>query len=515
MSKAAPTKATPAAKKPKRTRGEKVVAFIETFCKIPQGDKVGKPMRLEDFQKKFILDIYDNPHGTRKAYLSLARKNGKTALIAAILLAHIAGPEAHRNSQIISGARSRDQAALVFKLAQQMVMMEPQLTARVRIIPSGKRLIGLSENVEYAALSAEAQTAFGLSPVLAILDEVGQVRGPRDDFVSAITTSQGAYENPLLIAISTQAPTDADMFSLWLDAQANAPDPRVVAHLYAAPANCALDDRSAWYAANPALGKFKALSDLEQKSREAIEMPANESDFRNLDLNQRIETFSPFVSKAVWERNSDSPGELAGKTVHGGLDLSEAHDLSALVLVDATGGVHSTFWLPKVGLAEKSRKDRVPWDLWAKEGWLETTPGSAIEYEYIAQHLRGVFDRCEVQLIGFDRYHMNFLRPWLVKEGFSDDELDRFVEFGQGYASMTPALRELEVRLLNGKLKHGNHPVMNMCAHNATIEGKSGARKFRKPEGSRRIDGMPALAMAIGVMPVEVEQEAEYQMFFS
>jgi phage terminase large subunit-like protein len=121
----------------------------------------------------------------------MARKNGKTGLIAAILLAHIAGPEAVQNSQIVSGAMSRDQAALVFNLAAKMIQLSPELAKLVRIVPSGKRLIGLARNVEYKALAADGSTAHGLSPVLAILDEVGQVKGPQSDFVDAITTAQG------------------------------------------------------------------------------------------------------------------------------------------------------------------------------------------------------------------------------------------------------------------------------------------------------------------------------------
>jgi phage terminase large subunit-like protein len=159
------------------TRGEKVCAFVERFCLVPEGKSVGKPLKLMAFQRKFILDIYDNPKGTSRAYLSVARKNGKSALIAGILLAHIVGPEARLNSQIISGARSRDQAALVFKLAEKMVRLSAELLKIIRIVPSQKMLIGLTMNVEYKAISAEAGTAHGLSPVLAILDEVGQVRG--------------------------------------------------------------------------------------------------------------------------------------------------------------------------------------------------------------------------------------------------------------------------------------------------------------------------------------------------
>ena len=167
------------------TRGKKVCAFIEAYCKIPEGAQVGQPMKLMAFQKKFILDVYDNPHGTSRAYLSVARKNGKSALIAAVVLAHLIGPEAKQNSQIISGARSRDQASLVFKLAEKMVRLSPELSEIVRIVPSQKMLIGLVCNVEYKAISAESGTAHGLSPVLAILDEVGQVRGPHDALVSA------------------------------------------------------------------------------------------------------------------------------------------------------------------------------------------------------------------------------------------------------------------------------------------------------------------------------------------
>ena len=217
------------------TRGEKVCAFIERYCLIPEGKHVGQPLRLMAFQRKFILDVYDNPKGTSRAYLSVGRKNGKSALIAAVLLAHIVGPEARQNSQIISGARSREQASLVFKLAEKMVRLSPELSRIIKIVPSQKSLIGLPMNVEYKAISAEAGTAHGLSPVLAILDEVGQVRGQHDAFIEAIETAQGAHDNPLLIAISTQAATDGDLFSIWLDDAKNAKDPRIVCHLYAAP----------------------------------------------------------------------------------------------------------------------------------------------------------------------------------------------------------------------------------------------------------------------------------------
>lgn len=141
------------------TRGERVIAFIERYCMVPEGRHVGKPLRLLAFQKRFILDTYDNPAGTSRAYLSIGRKNGKTALIACLLLAHIVGPEAVLNSQIISGAKSREQAALVFKLAQKMIYLSPELKRLTHITPSQKQITGLRMNVEYRAISAEAGTA--------------------------------------------------------------------------------------------------------------------------------------------------------------------------------------------------------------------------------------------------------------------------------------------------------------------------------------------------------------------
>ena len=166
--------------------------------------------------------------------------------------------------------------------------------------------------------------------------------------------------------------------------------------------------------------------------------------------------------------------------------------------------MHSTFWLPADGLSEKARQDRVPYDVWARDGLLQTTPGRAIEYEFVAEYLRAVFDRYSVQAMAFDRYNMRFLRPWLEKIGFTDDELARFVEFGQGFVSMSPALRELESKLLAKRLRHGNHPVLTMCAANAvTVNDPAGNRKFTKAKATGRIDGMVALAMAIGAMANE------------
>lgn len=485
------------------------------MCVVPEGDLVGQPVVLADFQRSFILSVYDNPHGTDTGILSIARKNAKTGTIAFILLAHLVGPEAVRNSRIISGAMSRDQAGEVYNLASKCVMLSEKLSSIIRIVPSSKKLIGLPRNVEYQAISAEAKTAHGKSPVLAILDEVGQIRGPQSDFVDSITTAQGAYKNAMLFYISTQAAHDGDFFSIQIDDALKNKPKKTVCHVYAADSECDVLDKSQWAKANPALGIFRSLEDMEKQAEKAKRMPSFENTFRNLNLNQRVETSTPFVSKAVWQDNGAAAlGDLKGAEVYGGLDLSSVSDLTALVLTAKFGeawDVFPSFWLPGDGLIEKSRSDRVPYDLWHKDEKLLTTPGRAIEYEFIAEHLRGVFDSCNVKAIAFDRYNMKFLRPWLEKVGFSEDELAKFVEFGQGFISMSPALRELESLLLSKKLRHGNHPVLTMCASNATVlTDPAGNRKFIKGKTTGRIDGMVALAMAVGVMPTTVQIERSF-----
>lgn len=485
------------------------------MCVVPEGDLVGQPVVLADFQRKFILDVYDNPHGTDTGILSIARKNAKTGTIAFILLAHLVGPEAVKNSRIISGAMSRDQAGEVYNLASKCVMLSEKLSSIIRIVPSSKKLIGLPRNVEYQAISAEAKTAHGKSPVLAILDEVGQIRGPQSDFVDSITTAQGAYKNAMLFYISTQAAHDGDFFSIQIDDALKNKPKKTVCHVYAADSECDVMDKSQWVKANPALGIFRSLEDMKKQAEKAKRMPSFENTFRNLNLNQRVETSTPFVSKAVWQDNGAAAlGDLKGAEVYGGLDLSSVSDLTALVLTAKFGeawDVFPSFWLPGDGLIEKSRSDRVPYDLWHKDEKLLTTPGRAIEYEFIAEHLRGVFDSCNVKAIAFDRYNMKFLRPWLEKVGFSEDELAKFVEFGQGFISMSPALRELESLLLSKKLRHGNHPVLTMCASNATVlTDPAGNRKFIKGKTTGRIDGMVALAMAVGVMPTTVQSEKSF-----
>ena len=497
------------------TRGERVIKFIESYCIVPEGNLVGQEITLDDFQKKFIIDVYDNPHFTRTAILSIARKNGKTGLIAALLLAHLVGPEAVLNSNLQSGARSRDQASQVFNYASKMVMLSPKLSQIVRIIPSGKRLIGLPMNTTYQALSADAKTAHGGSPIFALLDEVGQVKGSRDDFIDAITTSQGAYDNPLLIAISTQAAEDGDLLSIWIDDAIKSEDPHTVCHVYSAPDDAQLTDEAGWVSANPAMGTFRSKEDIRVNADKASRMPSFENTFRNLYLNQRVSTVSPFVSRDVWLSGKRDVLDFGDAPVWAGLDLSARTDLTALVLICYVNNewqIKPYFWTPKTGLAERARRDRQPYDVWVNQGFMRTTEGATVDYGFVAKDICEILLGLNIQSIAYDRWRIDILNKELDNIGV---ELP-LIEYGQGFKDMSVAIDSLEAELLNGRIVHGGHPVLTMCAANAvTQKDPAGNRKLDKSKATGRIDGMVALAMAFGAYGKKSVEEGDLDGFIN
>ena len=492
------------------TRAGRVIAFLERHVLTPDGEHVGKPFVLAEFQKQFIRDVYDNPAGTRRAILSVSRKNGKSGLIAGLLLAHLVGPEAKQNAQLVSGAMSRDQAALVFNLASKMVQLSPKLSSIVRIIPSGKRLLGLPLNTEYKALAADGKTAHGLSPVLAILDEIGQVRGPQSDFIDAITTSQGAHAAPLLIAISTSAANDADLLSVWIDDAKASKDPRIVSAVYAAPAGADLMDESAWRAANPALGIFRSLDDLREQLTQAQRMPSMENSARNLLLNQRISTVSPFISPTVWQNCAGAVLPFGDAPVYCGLDLSAKTDLTALVIIGKVAGiwqVQTHAWTPEQGLHDRAKRDRAPYDVWHRQGYLHSTPGATIDYEFVATDMAAILAGLNVHSICFDRWRIDLLKKELDKIG-SDLPL---IPHGQGFKDMSVSLDALEAELLNGRINHGGHPVLTMAAANAiVVKDPAGGRKLDKSKATGRIDPLQAMAQAFGAAAKAIDEQEIY-----
>jgi len=294
---------------------------------------------------------------------------------------------------------------------------------------------------------------------------------------------------------------------VWLDDAKNSNDPHIVSHVYSAEKNADVLDEEAWKAANPALGLFRSYDDLKRLANAANRMPSEENKFRNLNLNQRVSVVSPFVSRNVWESCSAKPTS-EDIISFAGLDLSQKNDLTAFVVISKTSdghwNVHPYFWATEVGIHDRSKRDRVPYDVWAKQGYLRTTPRASIDYEYLVKELDEIIQEYNISAIAFDRYHIDFL----IKEFERINANPPLVKFGQGFKDMTPALSILEDELLNGTIRHGNHPILTMCAANAVVtRDEADNRKFDKHKATGRIDGMQALAMAFGVTNKEDELE--------
>ena len=495
------------------TRAERNMAFCEKYCLVPEGTKRGQPVELAPFQQAFFYSVFDSPVRVRRAYLSMARKNGKTALIALIILCFIVGPEAVENSRLSSGAHSREQAAEVFNYASKIIYLSQTLSSLARVVDSGKKIFGLRKNVEYKALSAEGKTNHGGSPLVAVLDEVGQEYGPTNEFIDAIETSQGAYEGEaILFAISTQAPTDAAMFSKWLDAAEAGNDMSIVSHCYTADEDCELDDPEAHQDANPALGIFNSKSNIEGSARDAISNPSAEARFRVLQLNQRQNMVKAFVSKTAWSACKQKTVPIGNHEAFGGLDLSKKKDLTAFVLtarIDGVLQVYPHFWMPKDTIAQRAREDAADYVTWARMGLINLTPGAVVDYAFVARDLMRITKGVNLKRLAFDDWKMEFLIYELNKIG-AELPLENW---RQGYKSMSPALDGLEEDILKKNLAHGGNPVMNMCAHNAVVyPNPAGDRKLDKERSTGRMDGMQALAMARGVeSKVIIEETSVYE----
>lgn len=492
-------------------RAKRNIDWIHSHLLIPEGKFVGQKVVLSDEQQRWMELIYGSK--TRTFICSLPRKNGKTSWSAMILLLHLVGPEAVQNGQIYSTAMSRDQAAVLFALASKMVRMSVALSEYVSIKDSAKMLVCKALGTVYKALSSDSATAMGLSVSLAIHDELGQVRGPKSDLYDAIETAAAAQENPLSIIISTQSSSDGDLLSTLIDDGLQNNDPNVKCILYCVPKNGDPFDKKQLAKAQPNWHLMNH-DEVYRQMEEAKRMPSRQASFLNLVANQRVSTFFPFISKNVWDLSAQDVSEFDDAMVWAGLDLSGRTDLTSLIVVGKIDGIWHTksyFWTPEIGVSDRSKRDRQPYDVWVNQGYIRTTPGATVDYEFVAKDIAEILSPLNLQAIAYDRWRITILKKEFDLIGV---ELP-LVEWGQGFKDMSPAIDALESELLNGRIAHGSHPVLTMCAANAVITtDAANNRKLAKDKATGRIDGIVAMAMAFGIAATQTEESApEFQMF--
>jgi phage terminase large subunit-like protein len=524
-----PVKRTPKG----RDTADAVIGFIEALT-VPSGTGAGKLFKLDTWQKQFIRDVYEPQrilkNGTqrravRRAILSIARKNGKTALIAAIALAHLVGPVAEVHGEIYSAANDRDQAGIVFKFAKQIVELEPELLKEIDIIPSTKTMIGRRMGTVYRAISAEAGTKHGYLPSVVIYDELAQAKNR--DLYDVLDTRFGARDEPLFIVISTQSNDPEHVLSKLIDDGLSMVDPSIVCHLFAADENCPLDDEVQWKKANPALGKWRDREDFASAIRKAQRLPAEEPKVRNLFLNQRVAPTSPLISRVEWMACKGEVILNEGDEVYLALDLSSVADLTALVVgsVDDPCRIWPYFWKPREHIEEHSNRDfgsgSHRYREWAEAGHLLLSPGKTIDAETVAMFIAELTQHYKVKGLAYDRWGMQALLKEFDRIGlqaYEDNEKGgdglRLVPWGQGYRDMAPAVNALEFAVLERKMMHPNNPVLNWNMANAVVRlDAANNRKLDKEKARFRIDGAVALTMLLGLRsrdrntqrPVDIE----------
>lgn len=509
-------------------RAERVIAFIECLT-IPSGVGAGSPFILREWQKKFVRDVYERCHGdgrraVRDAILSMGRKNGKTALIAALTLAHLVGPEAIRNGEIYSAANDKDQAAIVFKFVAQLVRAEEELEAVCNVIDSTKRAVCYNNGSFYRALSRDSKTKHGLNPSFAIYDELAQ--SIDRELYDTINTAFGAREEPLFAVISTQSRDPQHILSELIDRGLSGNDPSVVCHLYAVPDDADPFDESLWPLANPALGDFLSIDVVRGLAKQAKESPSFEPSFRNLTLNQRVDMTPCLINGADWRACEDDDCSLYDhEEIYLGLDLSATTDLCALVATSAEPGddrLAAWFWKPKALLKLHEKRDRAPYERWETEGHLLTSPGNDVDYDLIAAQIAELSLTYKILGIAFDRWRINVLMKCFERLGIpayygEEGEGIRFVEWGQGFKDMGPSVDALEKSVLSRTLKHPGQPVLTWCFSNAVASSDpAGNRKLDKSKARFRIDGAVAATMALGLKARDMtEREGDLDEFFN
>jgi phage terminase large subunit-like protein len=491
-----------------------------------KGPFAGETFRLRRWQERQIIRPLfttrrDGLRQYRTCLLMLPRKNGKSELAAALAIYFLLF-DGEIGGEVYSAAADKDQAALVFNVAAQMLRNDPELAAECEFIDSQKRIVHRASGSFYRAISAEAYSKHGFNASVVIYDELHAAA--TRDLWDVLSTSQGARAQPLMMAITT-AGYDRhsvlwELYSHARKVQADpALDPTFLPILFEAPAEADWTDERVWRACNPALGDFRSLEEMQAAAARAREIPAQENTFRRLYLNQWTEQAARWISLAAWDA-CRAPLELEalrGRPCYVGMDLSSTQDLTALVGVfpDAEGAgfdVLARFFVPAEQLRGRVTRDRVPYDQWARDpAILTATPGNVVDYEAVRATLQSWAGLYDLREIAFD--------PWnatdLVNRLTTQDGLP-CVPMRQGFASLSAPTKSLEKAILGRTLRHDGHPVLRWNIGNIAVEtDAAGNLKLSKKVSTDRIDGAAALVMAVDRMERHAAPAAPAFQFFA
>ena len=490
-----------------KSAADYAVAFIENLCHT-KGTWAGKPFELIDWQEQIIRDLFGTlkPNGYRQfntAYIEIPKKQGKSELAAAVALLLTCG-DGEERAEVYGCAADRQQAAIVFDVAADMVQMCPALSKRVKILASQKRLIYTPTNSFYQVLSAEAYSKHGFNIHGVVFDELHTQ--PNRKLFDVMTKGSGdARMQPLYFLITTAG---TDTHSICYETHQKAKDiiegrkidPTFYPVIYGADESDDWTDPKVWKKANPSLDITVGIDKVKAACDSAKQNPGEENAFRQLRLNQWVKQAVRWMPMDKWDKCAFSvdDDELEGRVCYGGLDLSSTTDITAFVLVfppldeDDKYIILPYFWIPEDNLTLRVNRDHVPYDVWERQGYLQTTEGNVVHYGFIEKFIEKLGERFNIREIAFDRWGAVQMVQNLEGMGFT------VVPFGQGFKDMSPPTKELMKLVLEQKIAHGGHPVLRWNMDNIYIRtDPAGNIKADKEKSTEKIDGAVATIMAL------------------
>jgi phage terminase large subunit-like protein len=483
------------------------VAFIESLCHT-KGTWAGKRFELMDWQEQIIRDLFGilKPNGYRQfntAYIEIPKKNGKSELAAAVALLLTCG-DGEQRAEVYGAAADRQQASIVFDVAADMVRMCPALNKRVKILASQKRLIYEPTNSFYQVLSAEAYSKHGFNVHGVVFDELHSQ--PNRKLYDVLTKGSGdARMQPLFFLITTAG---TDTHSICYEVHQKAQDiidgrkidPTFYPVIYGADDTEDWTSPKVWKKCNPSLGETIGMDKVKTACESAKQNPGEENSFRQLRLNQWVKQAVRWMPMDKWDKCAFAVNEddLRGRVCYGGLDLSSTTDITAFVLVfppldeEDKYVIIPYFWIPEDTLDLRVKRDRVPYDVWERQGYLQTTEGNVIHYGYIEKFIESLGERFNIREIAFDRWGAVQMVQNLEGMGFT------VVPFGQGFKDMSPPTKELMKLTLEQRIAHGGHPVLRWNMDNIFVRtDPAGNIKADKEKSTEKIDGAIATIMAL------------------
>ena len=490
-------------------KARRVIRFIECL-KHTKGEFHGEPFKLLPWQEKIIRDVFgtvrDDDPSMRQyntAYIEIPKKNGKFELGAAIALNMLINDDEQR-AEVYSCASDRQQAAIVFDVAADMVRQDKTLSKLIKIIPSTKRMVYAKTGSIYQVLSSEVSTKHGLNVSACIFDELHTQ--PNRDLFDVMTQGSGdARKQPLWFFLTT-AGTDRESICWEVHQKAldilegRKDDPRFYPVIFGLPDNEDWTNEENWKKANPSLNFTIGIDKVRDAFHKAQETPADENMFRQLRLNQWVKQSVRWMPMDKWDECGGAVDEYAleGRACYAGLDLSSTSDLTAMVLVfppldeDEKYIVVPHFWLPEDTLRLRVHRDHVMYDKWERQGFLHTTEGNVVHYGFIEQYILKLGERFNIREIAYDRWNATMMVQTLEDDGFT------MVPFGQGFRDMSPPTKELMRIVLERRMNHGGHPVLRWNLDNAFVRtDPAGNLKIDKEKSTEKVDGAVALVMAL------------------